>query len=259
MPSEKVSFLNPRGLRLVGVLELPDLPTGPAPGVVLSHGFTGFKEVKYLVGIGRRLREHGYAVLRFDFSDCIGESQGDCEHMRVSYQVGDLTAAIDYLASRPEVDAGRIGLGGHSLGALTSIVVAASDRRPKALVSIASPARRDWQNIFDEATVARWEATGMIDFPTFNRGHVRIHHDFYEEMAEYEGLDYIARVHVPVLFLHGTADDIVPPRNSVALYQRANEPKALELLPGANHFFLDEASIQALSRHTLAWYERWLG
>jgi uncharacterized protein len=39
----------------------------------------------------------------------------------------------------------------------------------------------------------------------------------------------------PLLLIHGTADDILPPRSSEIIYERAGEPKRLMLFEGADH------------------------
>jgi uncharacterized protein len=41
---------------------------------------------------------------------------------------------------------------------------------------------------------------------------------------------------IPILFIHGTADDVVPVSMSQQLYDAAPEPKQLLLIPGAGHF-----------------------
>ncbi len=41
---------------------------------------------------------------------------------------------------------------------------------------------------------------------------------------------------IPILFIHGTADDVVPARMSQQLYDAAPEPKQLLLVPGAGHY-----------------------
>lgn len=46
----------------------------------------------------------------------------------------------------------------------------------------------------------------------------------------------------PVLFIHGTADPVVPPENSVRMYNAAADPKDLWLVPGAEHVKSHEAS-----------------
>jgi alpha/beta superfamily hydrolase len=39
----------------------------------------------------------------------------------------------------------------------------------------------------------------------------------------------------PLLLIHGTADDILPPRSSELIYERAGEPRRLMLFEGADH------------------------
>jgi uncharacterized protein len=51
--------------------------------------------------------------------------------------------------------------------------------------------------------------------------------------------DRISLVHAPVLFLHGTKDDFVRAEFSELLFERANEPKRLELVEGAEHNVAD--------------------
>ena len=45
----------------------------------------------------------------------------------------------------------------------------------------------------------------------------------------------------PLLLLHGTADAILPHECSERLYERAREPKTLELFPGVGHRFTEAA------------------
>jgi len=42
-------------------------------------------------------------------------------------------------------------------------------------------------------------------------------------------------VHMPVLIVHGTADQFVAPQFSEALFEAAQEPKNLLMVPGGNH------------------------
>ncbi len=50
---------------------------------------------------------------------------------------------------------------------------------------------------------------------------------------------------MPILISHGTEDDVVPVEHGYKLYNLANEPRKLIILPGAGHrhlknFFTDE-------------------
>jgi len=73
VPSEKKVQFYSDGLRLAGVLFLPEDP-GPHPGVVLCHGFTGIKEF-ILPEYACRFAAAGYAALTFDYRG-FGESEG---------------------------------------------------------------------------------------------------------------------------------------------------------------------------------------
>jgi pimeloyl-ACP methyl ester carboxylesterase len=50
-----------------------------------------------------------------------------------------------------------------------------------------------------------------------------------------ENLSKIASVHIPVFFIAGAKDDLTPPVMAQTLFQRANQPKQLYLVSGANH------------------------
>jgi alpha/beta superfamily hydrolase len=58
----------------------------------------------------------------------------------------------------------------------------------------------------------------------------------------------------PVLFLHGEADEILPPACSRDLYDRASEPKELILYPGCRHG-LDQCRNE-LDRDLLRWLDK---
>jgi dipeptidyl aminopeptidase/acylaminoacyl peptidase len=48
------------------------------------------------------------------------------------------------------------------------------------------------------------------------------------------------KIRVPWLLVHGAEDDVVPIQDSRDIYQKANDPKKLVELPGANHVFAGE-------------------
>lgn len=47
--------------------------------------------------------------------------------------------------------------------------------------------------------------------------------------------EHIKRVHAPVFVLHGERDEVTPVEMGRALFDAANEPKELKVLPGAGH------------------------
>lgn len=52
---------------------------------------------------------------------------------------------------------------------------------------------------------------------------------------KFNSIDKIADVHMPLLIVHGTADPFVSPHFSEELFQAAQEPKNLLMVPGGNH------------------------
>jgi uncharacterized protein len=122
------------GLDCVADLLLPETgPGGPRPTVILGRGFGGVRE-------GNRreaefFRAAGFVVLSIDyrwFGDSEGEPRG---RLRPLDQVEDFRNAITFLGSRPEVDAGRIGLWGTSFAGGVVLYTAALDRRVRAVVA----------------------------------------------------------------------------------------------------------------------------
>ena len=108
--SQKLTFPGSQGSELAARL---DLPAGPPRAYALfAHCFTCSKDIFAASRIAGELADHGFAVLRFDFTG-LGASEGEFAHTNFSSNVGDLLEAVDYLREHhaaPEI------LIGHSLG-----------------------------------------------------------------------------------------------------------------------------------------------
>ena len=52
---------------------------------------------------------------------------------------------------------------------------------------------------------------------------------------KFDSIDKIADIHMPLLVVHGLDDRYVPPRFSQQLFEAAQQPKHLLLVPGASH------------------------
>jgi fermentation-respiration switch protein FrsA (DUF1100 family) len=66
----------------------------------------------------------------------------------------------------------------------------------------------------------------------------------------------IREVDVPVLFVVGSADKLLPPEHSEALYEAANETKKRVLIEGANHLYSDHRVPLMLA--IVAWFREHL-
>ena len=123
IPTERVDF-SCRGIRCAAWLTLPSGP-GPHPAVVLVHGL-GATHDMMLAQYEQHFAAAGIATLAFDYRNT-GASDGQ-PRQRISTreQCDDVAAALEHLKSRPEIDDGRIGLWGTSLGGMNVVRVAAA-------------------------------------------------------------------------------------------------------------------------------------
>jgi uncharacterized protein len=120
------------GVTLAGTLTSPSTP-GPHPAVVLISGSGPQDRDETIAGhrpflvLADRLTRSGITVLRYDDRG-FQKSTGNFQRATTRDFVTDALAACDFLKSRPDVDAKRIGLIGHSEGGLVAPTAAvASD------------------------------------------------------------------------------------------------------------------------------------
>jgi dienelactone hydrolase len=168
---EKFVFLDGLGLSVPGYIFLPKNATGRAPAILYCHWHAG----QWDVGKDEMLRQNaapmppgptlarlGYVVLGIDacgFGERNGQGpggprekggEGELSSSKFSLWAGrslwgtivrDDLMALDYLCSRPEVDAARIGVTGISMGSTRSWWLMALDDRPRTAVCVACMTR----------------------------------------------------------------------------------------------------------------------
>ncbi len=109
--------------------------------MVLSlSGFTGDRHEKSVLGTtdqifartARCFAGHGLATLRFDFRGK-SESAGDFAYMTYERQIEDCFAAIRFLQTLSQVDAGRLSLIEWSQGGLVAAAVAGRSNLPRSV------------------------------------------------------------------------------------------------------------------------------
>ena len=254
------------GDRLAAVLYLPAEVSGPLPGVVLCHGFTGVKEL-ILPDYARGFAQAGFATLTFDYRG-FGESEGTSGRLVARRQIEDIRNSLTFLGSLPEVDPGRLALWGTSYGAANVIVAGAADSRVRcvtAQVGFADGGAR-WRDrppaesapflamveaerrkrvLTNESTMV--EPLQLLSDPEtgafFTAGRQRlpglarpISMEFLESTLEHRPIAAVGNLGCPLLLVAAELDSLTPSADSEALYAAANEPKRLVVIPGIRHY-----------------------
>jgi cephalosporin-C deacetylase-like acetyl esterase len=291
MQRDDVEFDAEGGVKLRGWLFIPD-GSGRHPAITMAHGYAGVKE-HGIEPFARSFADAGFVVLLHDhrtFGASDGEPRQDVDPWR---QIADWRRAISFLESRPEVDAHRIGLWGTSYAGGHAIVLGATDRRLRCVVAqvptisgyeqglrrIPPDAVAALEDTFadDERAQARgepprYQALVSADpaLPASYRARDAI--DFYlqpipEGIWEntvtvrstraarmYEPGAWIGRVSpTPLLMVVALSDAITVTELALAAYERALEPKRLELVPGG-HFDPYRSRFAQSSRAALEWF-----
>ena len=212
---EPVEFTSKDGTRLTGWF-IPAV--GEAKGTIVHcHGNAQNMTSHWL--FAEFLPRKQFNLFVFDYRG-YGKSEGSVGRAGT---VEDAQAALDYVFGRADVDAERVALFGQSLGGAIATVVAAQDKRVKAL--FIDSAFSSYQS--EAAHVLRGNPlTYLFSWP-LSRMLIR---------PGYDPIDHIASVSPrPVLIIHGTEDPVVPHEMSRELHEAAGEPKEVWIVDGAGH------------------------
>lgn len=131
---QKVTFRNRYGITLAADLYIPKQSSGKMAAIAVSGPFGAVKE--QASGLyAQTMAERGFLTLAFDPS-FTGESGGQPRNVASpDINTEDFSAAVDYLTTRSDVDADRIGIIGICGFGGMGINAAAMDTRIKATVA----------------------------------------------------------------------------------------------------------------------------
>lgn len=204
---------------LPAYLRLPETVQA-APAVIMVPGLDSTKEE--LQATAGYFLARGLATLAID-----GPGQGEAEYelsIEPAYEKV-ATAAVDCLQTIKDIDAGRIGLFGVSLGGYYAARSVAYEKRLKAAVALAGPYRFDLD----------WEELPPQTRATFQaRSGAKSAEDARAKAADLTLEEAAAHIDAPLLVVGGGRDAIVPAYHAERL---AAEVKSAELLiyPDGSH------------------------
>jgi dipeptidyl aminopeptidase/acylaminoacyl peptidase len=143
-----------------------------------------------------------------------------------------VAAAIDWLEQGAEVDKGRIGIVGSSLGGYYVAGAAAYEPRLKAAVA--------WGAIYDyhRVWVRRMQGQGLVAAPRFQLMFItgtQTMEDAVERVRDFRIAGFADRIRCPFLVMHGAEDQQVTIEDARAMYDAIGSPdKDIVVFTGEN-------------------------
>jgi hypothetical protein len=284
------------GDRLRGWLFQPDEDAGLHPAISMAHGYAGVKE-HGLERFAQAFADAGFVVLLHDhrnFGASDGALRNDIDPWR---QIADWRRAISLLESLPEVDPNRIGVWGTSYAGGHVLVLGATDRRIRAVVSqvptisgyeqglrrVAPEAIAALEHLFDEDERAQFGGEPprrqkvVSDDPSVPASYrAKDAISFYLQPVPpgawtnevtirsgrlskmYEPGVWISRISpTPLLMIVAVADHITLTDLGLRAYEQALEPKKLVMIEGG-HFDAYLGQFATSSRAAISWFHQHL-
>lgn len=258
--AEDVTVTTPAGHTLAGTLTLPAgaSRTSPVPAIVTITGsgaqerdetlpmLPGYQPFRQLAdSLGRR----GIAVLRMDDRGT-GGSTGDHRTATSADFAEDIRAGLAYLRTRPEIDASRLGLAGHSEGGLIAPIVAVKEPALRGIVLMAGPAwggRRilEFQlaNLvrLNESLSAASRDSALASIPA-RIDSIRDSGPWMKFFIDHDMLAVARQIRQPVLVLNGETDQQVTPEQAAelaaAIRAGGNRDVTAHVFAAVNHLFI---------------------
>ncbi len=140
------------GLTYDATLTVPNKATKKYPAVILVSG-TGPQDRdgtmaghKIFAQIADYLSARGMVVLRVDDRG-VGKSTGNYAQSTTADFASDVLEAFNYLRTRPEVEAGKIGIMGHSEGGASCAIAASREPKIAFLISLAGLCMNGYESL----------------------------------------------------------------------------------------------------------------
>jgi dienelactone hydrolase len=259
--AEDVLVTTPGGFTLAGTLTLPKGASRSKPvGAIVtitgsgpedrdeSIGLPGYRPFRQIAdSLGRR----GIAVLRMDDRGT-GASGGTFKGATSADFAEDIRAGLAYLRTRPEIRSDRLGVLGHSEGAIIAPMVAEKESTLRAIVllaGIAEPGRSALQfqmknGIEHNAKLTPAQRESQIAEIPAKIDAMAAADPWMKFFFTYDPAATMRRVKTPVLILTGSRDQqAVPEQNpkiEAAFKEGGNKDVTARILPDFNHLFVHD-------------------
>jgi cephalosporin-C deacetylase-like acetyl esterase len=215
-----VSYTSVHDKRVTGLLSIPNDKKGPMPVIILLHGLGDRKTVDYIEAGHQYFHQSGFAVLRIDIDNHGDRKKYDYDFDLtdgyrywtrdiITQTVFDLRRSIDFLETREEIDAEKIGFFGISLGGIIGTIFSGVDVRVKVPVIALAGGNLSLMFGMDAFTEETKDFFSIID-PI----------NFVQEIAPR-----------PLLMINAENDEVIDPLTSKLLFRKAEKPKEIIWYP----------------------------
>lgn len=247
----KFSFENGSGQLLAAILEIPE--ETPRAWLLFAHCFTCSKDIITASRISRALVNHGFAVMRFDFTG-LGESEGRFSDTNFTTNIQDLLAASEHL--RKHHQAPNL-LMGHSFGGAATLAAAKDIPECQAIITLATPSEPS--NIFSHFHNAREiiKAKGEMQVRIGDQD-ILLTRQFLEDVDRYHLAACIRKLDKPLLVLHAPDDETVSVEHAKIIFKQAPHPKNFIALDGADHLLTNREDALFVADMIAAWVKRYV-
>src|SRR6185503_16517338 len=218
-PGERVEIPY-EGKTLAGILRKPQGVAKP-PVVVMAVGLDSTKEETDAYEMPFLMR--GMATLVFE-----GPGQGEAQYdfpIRGDYEV-PVRAVLDYVETRKDLDAKRIGMWGVSLGGYYAPRATAFEKRIKACIALGGPFNMG----------AAYDSLPDLTRETFRiRSQAKTREEGHRN-ANTLSLEGIARnITCPIFIVNGRQDRVIPAADAERLAREVSGPVTLMMIEDGNH------------------------
>ena len=231
---------NSSGKNLAVVIHKPETKTEKL--AIICPGFLDTKNYAGLTILANELSNRGYTAVRFDPTGT-WQSEGSISEYLTTQYLQDVKSIIDYMMK--EGNYTDILLCGHSMGGYISMLYASQDKRISTVVDIMGPYSINM--IGQNSRLDEWKNNGFRkstrDIPnSIEIKEFKVPYSFAEDRLKYNVLDVIQKVKIPILFIAGEKDTTVTPEQIKTIFDKANEPKKMVVVPEIGHSYRHNTS-----------------
>jgi len=252
MKNKKVAFVNSKGVKLSGRLDLPGNQI-PKTYAIFAHCFTCNKNLNAVRNISKALTTRGFGVFRFDFTG-LGQSEGEFSNTNFSSNIEDLEDVAKYMVREfgtPEL------MIGHSLGGAAAIF--ASKRIPsiRSTATIGAPSSPQHVQHLFKNSIEEIQENGVAIVDIGGR-EFPISSQFIKDISEKNMNEEVKSLRKPLLIMHSPQDRVVEVKNAAEIYSAAMHPKSFISLDGADHLLSRKEDSSYVGGVIAEWASRYI-